>query len=158
MVGSPHRTGGLVYLHLGSLRDLRHRRQAGGATLVGPRVSRERAAERRGGILPAFFAGGSRSGLAANLVLIAAAGTIAVSAAVHLHLWNTIAGFLMPVHVGLLNFRDSWSATFAGMAFAYEIESLVLLAAGSTLCVMRRSESRYVVASSSEQTWRFGGS
>jgi hypothetical protein len=116
-------------------------------------------------------------------VLIAAAGTVAVSSAVHLHLWSagygqlpaigplflfqaiagfflsatlilarrvwaavlsfgfaaaTIGGFLMAVYVGLFNFRDSWSAPYAGMAFAYEIASLVLLVAGSTLCVMRR--------------------
>jgi ABC-type enterochelin transport system permease subunit len=123
-------------------------------------------------------------------VLIAAAGTVALSAAVHLHLWSTgygqlptigplflfqaivgfvlsvtliltrrvwaavlsfgfvcatIGGFLMAVYVGLFNFRDTWSAPFAGMAFGYEIASVVLLVAGSTLCLMRRRETRHAV-------------
>jgi len=175
--------------HLGHLRDLRHRTQAGGAALVEPRAGGEPAAEHRGGVLSALSAGGAQSGLIANVVLIAAAGTLAVSAAVHLHLWMigykqlpnigplfllqavagfvlsvaliltrrvwvavlsfgfvgaTIGGFLMAVYVGLFHFRDSWSAPFAGMAFAYEIASLALLAAGSTWCVMRRRQaSRY---------------
>jgi hypothetical protein len=37
----------------------------------------------------ALTAGGVGSGLVANLILIAAAATVAVSAVVHLHLWNT---------------------------------------------------------------------
>jgi hypothetical protein len=37
----------------------------------------------------ALTAGGVGSGLVANLILIAAAGTVAVSAVIHLHLWNT---------------------------------------------------------------------
>lgn len=176
--------------HLGSLRDLRHRPQAGAPTLVDPNAGGELAAEHRGGVLSALSAGGARSGLIANLVLMAAAGTLAVSAAVHLELWSTgyrqlptigplflfqavtgfilsavliltrrvwaavlssvfvcatIGGFLMAVYVGLFNFRDSWSAPFAGMAFAYEIASVVLLATGSTLCVMRRPKSRHLV-------------
>jgi hypothetical protein len=176
--------------HLGSLRDLRHRPQAGAPTLVDPNARGELAAEHRGGVLSALSAGGARSGLIANLVLMAAAGTLAVSAAVHLELWSTgyrqlptigplflfqavtgfilsavliltrrvwaavlsfvfvcatIGGFLMAVYVGLFNFRDSWSAPFAGMAFAYEIASLVLLVAGSTLSVMRRRKARHLV-------------
>jgi hypothetical protein len=169
--------------HLGHLRELRHRPHAEGLTLVDPTAGEEGAAERGGGVLSALSAGGARSGLFANGVLIAAAGTVAVSAAVHLHLWSTgyrqlptigplflfqaiagfslsatliltrrvwaavlsfgfvaatIGGFLMAVYVGLFNFRDAWSSPFAGMAFAYEIASVVLLAAGSTMCVMRR--------------------
>jgi hypothetical protein len=176
--------------HFGRLRDLRHRPGAGGPSLDDPTAGGELAAEHRGGVLSALSAGGARSGLIANLVLIAAAGTVAVSAAVHLNLWNagyrqlptigplflfqaiagfvlsatliltrrvwaavlsfgfvaaTIGGFLMAVYVGLFNFRDSWSAPFAGMAFAYEVASGVLLLAGSTLCLMRRRESRNVV-------------
>jgi hypothetical protein len=184
MAGELHPTSRSVTdMHFGHLRDLRHRPQAGGATLVEPTAAGEPAAEHRGGVLSALSAGGARDGLIANLVLVAAAGTVAVSAGVHLHLWNlgyrqlptigslflfqaiagfilsatliltrrvwaavlsfgfvaaTIGGFLMAVYVGLFNFRDSWSAPFAGMAFAYEIASLVLLAVGSTLCVMRR--------------------
>jgi hypothetical protein len=178
-----HKHTRLLDPHLGSLRDLRHRPQAGGPTLVEPTAGGEPAAEHRGGVLSALSAGGARSGLIANLVLIAAAGTVAVSAGVHLHLWSTgyrqlptigplflfqaiagfflsatliltrrvwaavlsfgfvsatIAGFLMAVYVGLFNFRDTWSAPFAGMAFAYEISSVVLLALGSTLCLMSR--------------------
>jgi hypothetical protein len=178
-----HKHTRLLDPHLGSLRDLRHRPQAGGPTLVEPTAGGEPAAEHRGGVLSALSAGGARSGLIANLVLIAAAGTVAVSAGVHLNLWSTgyrhlptigslflfqaiagfflsatliltrrvwaavlsfgfvsatVAGFLMAVYVGLFNFRDTWSAPFAGMAFAYEIASVVLLAVGSTLCVMRR--------------------
>jgi hypothetical protein len=178
-----HKHTRLLDPHLGSLRDLRHRPQAGGPTLVEPTAGGEPAAEHRGGVLSALSAGGARSGLIANLVLIAAAGTVAVSAGVHLNLWSTgyrhlptigslflfqaiagfflsatliltrrvwaavlsfgfvsatVAGFLMAVYVGLFNFRDTWSAPFAGRAFAYEIASVVLLAVGSTLCVMRR--------------------
>jgi hypothetical protein len=148
--------------HFGHLRDLRHRRNAGGPSLVDPTAGGEPAAERRGGALSALSAGGARSGLIASLVLIAAAGTVAISAAVHLHLggagykqlpaigplflvqaiagfflsatlvltrrvWAavlsfgfvsaTIGGFLISVCVGLFDFRDSWSAPFAGMAF-----------------------------------------
>lgn len=177
-----HKHTRLLDPHLGSPRDLRHRPQAGGPTLVEPTAGGEPAAEHRGGVLSALSAGGARSGLIANLVLIAAAGTVAVSAGVHLNLWSTgyrhlptigslflfqaiagfflsatliltrrvwaavlsfgfvsatVAGFLMAVYVGLFNFRDTWSAPFAGMAFAYEIASVVLLAVGSTLCVMR---------------------
>jgi len=43
----------------------------------------------RSAIKSALTAGGARSGLVANLVLIAAAATVAVSAAIHLHLWST---------------------------------------------------------------------
>jgi hypothetical protein len=179
--------------HLGHLRDLRHRPRAGGATLVDPTAGGESAAEHRGGVLSALSAGGTPSGLIANLLLVAAAGTIAVSAAVHLQLWSTgyrqlptigplfllqaiagfmlsaililtrrvwaavlslgfvgatIGGFLMAVYVRLFNFRDTWSAPFAGMAFAYESASVVLLAAGSTLCVMRRRKAGHAVTRS----------
>jgi hypothetical protein len=189
MAGELHPTSRTVAgPHFGHLRDMRHRPHAGGATLVDPTAGGEPAAEHRGGVLSALSAGGARSGLFANLVLIAAAGTVAVSSAVHLHLWNTgyrhlptigtlflfqaiagfflsatliltrrvwaavlsfgfvaatIGGFLMAVYVGLFNFRDSWSAPFAGMAFAYEIASLVFLASGSTLSVMRRRQQRH---------------
>ncbi len=47
------------------------------------------AADRTTAIRSVLTAGGLESGLLANLVLIAAAGTIAVSAAVHLHLWSS---------------------------------------------------------------------
>jgi hypothetical protein len=169
--------------HLVQLRDLHHLPPAEGPRLVGPTADAEPGAKRWRGVVSALSAGGARSGLIANLVLVAAGGTVAVSAAVHLNLWNagyrqlptigglflfqavagfflsatlvltrrvwaavlslgfivaTIGGFLMAVYVGLFNFRDSWSAPFAGMAFAYETASVVLLAAGSTLCVMRR--------------------
>lgn len=193
MAGDLHSPTRLLDQHLGSLRDLRHRPQAGGPTLVDPTAGGEPAAEQKGGVLSALSAGGARSGVVANLVLIAAAGTVAVSAAVHLHLWNTgygqlptigplflfqaiagfvlsatliltrrvwaavlsfgfvsatIGGFLMAVYVGLFNFGDSWSAPFAGMAFAYEIASLLLLAAGSTVCVMRGRTARTAVIKS----------
>jgi hypothetical protein len=163
------------------------------ADLVDPIEGGEPAAGRRGGVLSALSAGGARSSLIANFVLIAAAGTLAVSSAVHLHLWNmgyrqlptigplflfqalagfflsatliltrrvwaavlslgfvaaTIGGFLMAVYVGLFGFRDAWSSPFAGMAFSYEIASVVLLAAGSILCVTRRKDARPVVSES----------
>jgi hypothetical protein len=181
----------VAHPHFGHLRDSRHRRHAGDPSLVDPTAGGEPAAERRGGVLSALSAGGARSGLIANLLLVAGAATVAVSAAVHLHLWNagykelptigplfllqaiagfflaatliltrrvwaavlsfgfvsaTIGGFLIAVYVGLFDFRDSWSAPFAGMAFAYEIASVVLLAAGTGLCVTRRSETQHVVA------------
>jgi hypothetical protein len=44
---------------------------------------------RKTAIRSALTAGGVESGLLANLVLIAAAATVAVSAAVHLHLWSS---------------------------------------------------------------------
>jgi hypothetical protein len=47
------------------------------------------AGTRKSAIRSALTAGGVESGLLANLVLIAAAATIAVSAAVHLHLWSS---------------------------------------------------------------------
>jgi ABC-type enterochelin transport system permease subunit len=123
-------------------------------------------------------------------LLLTAAASVAVSSAVHLHLWMTgyrqlptigplflfqavagfflsaaliltrrvwaavlsfgfvcatIGGFLMAVYVGLYKFRDSWSAPFAGMAFGYEIASLALLVAGTSLCVMRWRQARQAV-------------
>lgn len=50
---------------------------------------------------------------------------------------STIGGFLLSVNVGLFGFQDSWSAPFAGMAFAVEVSALVLLAAGGGLCLLR---------------------
>ena len=47
------------------------------------------ARNRTSAIRSALTAGGLQSGVLANLVLIAAAGTVAVSAAVHLHLWSS---------------------------------------------------------------------
>jgi hypothetical protein len=181
----------VAHPHFGHLRDSRQRPRAGGPTLVESTEGGEPAAEHRGDVLSALSAGGARSGLTANLVLIAAASAVAVSAAVHLHLWSigyrqlptigplflfqatagflvsamliltrrvwaavlsfvfvsaTIGGFLMAVYVGLFSFRDSWSAPFAGMAFAYEIASLVLLAVGSILSVVHRREARDLIA------------
>ena len=127
-------------------------------------------------------AGGASGGVAANVLLVAAAAAVAVSAAVHLHLWqdgyrhiptigplfllqvvagfalavclaalrrvwiavvtfgfvcSTVGGFLLSVTVGLFGFTDTWSAPFAGMAFAYEIAAVVLLAAGVALSARR---------------------
>lgn len=138
---------------------------------------------RRWALGSALTAGGVESGLFANVILMAAAVTLVVSAVIHLHLWSTgyrhlptvgplfllqavsgfalsallilsrrvwvaaisfglvcatLAGFIMALYVGLFGFRDSWSAPFAGMAFAYEIASGVLLVVGSTLCVIRQ--------------------
>ena len=45
--------------------------------------------QRRWALGSALTAGGVDSGLVANLVLIAAAATVAVSAVIHLHLWGT---------------------------------------------------------------------
>lgn len=75
--------------HFGNLRDLRHRQHAEATSLVDATAGGEPTAERRGSVLSALSAGGARSGLIANLVLVAAAGTVAVSAAVHLRLWMT---------------------------------------------------------------------
>jgi hypothetical protein len=175
--------------HLGHVRDRRHGSHVEGLTLVDPTSGGECAAEHRGSVLSALAAGGAGSGLIANVALIAAAATVAVSAAVHLHLWSTgyrqlptigplflcqaiagfflsaililtrrvwaavlsfgfvaatIGGFLMAVYVGLFGFRDAWSSPFAGIAFAYEIASAVLLATGSTLCVLSRREARHI--------------
>jgi hypothetical protein len=47
------------------------------------------ARSRRSTARSVLTAGGVQSGLLANLVLIAAAATVAVSAAVHLHLWSS---------------------------------------------------------------------
>jgi hypothetical protein len=179
--------------HFGRLRDSGHRPHAGGPSLVDPTAGGEPAAEHRGGVLSALSAGGAQSGVIANLVLMAAAGTVAVSAAVHLELWDTgyrqlptigplfllqsiagfmlsamllltrrvwaaalafgfvgvtMGGFLMAVHRDLFAFRDSWSAPFAGMAFAYESAAIVLLATGSTLCAIRRRQAGQLVTTS----------
>jgi hypothetical protein len=196
MAGEVYPTSRQLDLRLGSHRDLRQRSQAGGRTLVDPTSKGESAETHTGGVLWARSAGGARSGLIANLLLVAAAGTVAISAAVHLHLWSagyrelptigplflfqaisgfllsatliltrrvwaavlsfgfvcaTIGGFLMAVYVGLFNFKDSWSAPFAGMAFTYEVASLALLAAGSALCVRCKRRSIRAVASSNER-------
>jgi hypothetical protein len=73
--------------------------------------------------------------LAAVLVLVR---RIWVAALAFGFVCATIAGFLMACYVGLFGFRDSWSAPFAGMAFAVEVSALVLAAAGSALCLLRR--------------------
>lgn len=59
------------------------------------------------------------------------------------YLAATVAGFLVSVNVGLFGFQDSWSASFAGSAFAIELGGTVVLLATSiavTLAVVTRRE------------------
>jgi len=55
---------------------------------------------------------------------------------------STIGGFVLSVNVGLFGFEDTWSAPWAGAAFAIEVAALVLLAAGGGLSYLRSSRGR----------------
>jgi hypothetical protein len=48
----------------------------------------------------------------------------------------TLAGFLISVLYGLFNFKDSWSAPYAHLAFEVEIATIVVLALAGALCVV----------------------
>jgi hypothetical protein len=48
----------------------------------------------------------------------------------------TLAGFLISVAYGLFDFKDSWSAPYAHLAFEIEIVSIVVLALAGVLCVV----------------------
>jgi len=55
---------------------------------------------------------------------------------------STIGGFVLSVNVGLFGFEDTWSAPWAGAAFAIEVAALVLLAAGGGLSYLRSLPGR----------------
>jgi hypothetical protein len=55
---------------------------------------------------------------------------------------STIGGFVLSVNVGLFGFEDTWSAPWAGAAFAIEVAALVLLAAGGALSYLRSLPGR----------------
>ena len=48
----------------------------------------------------------------------------------------TLAGFLISVLHGLFNFKDSWSAPYAHLAFEIEIVTIVVLALAGVLCIV----------------------
>ena len=48
----------------------------------------------------------------------------------------TLAGFLVSVLYGLFNFKDSWSAPYAHLAFEVEIVTIVVFALAGVSCVV----------------------
>jgi hypothetical protein len=48
----------------------------------------------------------------------------------------TLAGFLISVLNGLFNFKDSWSAPYAHLAFEVEIATVAVLALAGALCIV----------------------
>jgi hypothetical protein len=48
---------------------------------------------------------------------------------------STMVGFLISVTHGLFNFKDSWTAPFAHLAFAVEIAIIAVLAIAGALCL-----------------------
>jgi len=51
---------------------------------------------------------------------------------------STAVGFLLTVGLtkGLFNFKESWAAPFAGLAFTVEVAATVVLALGGGLCLV----------------------
>jgi hypothetical protein len=51
---------------------------------------------------------------------------------------STMVGFLLTVGLskGLFNFKESWAAPFAGLAFCVEIAAIVVLLVAGALCVL----------------------
>ncbi len=51
---------------------------------------------------------------------------------------STAAGFLLTVGLskGLFNFKESWAAPFAGLAFCVEMAAIVVLLLAGALCVL----------------------
>jgi hypothetical protein len=50
---------------------------------------------------------------------------------------STVVGFLLTVGLpkGLFNFKESWEAPFAGLAFTVEIAAIVVLLVAGVLCL-----------------------
>jgi hypothetical protein len=103
-----------------------------------------------------------------QLLMVAGAGLVAWSAAIHLDLWHTgyrdiattrrllpaltgalflaatIGGFVWSTEWGLFGFQDSFGANFATLALAVETAGTVVLAAAAVLRIasVRRSRPR----------------
>jgi hypothetical protein len=56
---------------------------------------------------------------------------------------STIVGFLLTVGLtkGLFNFKESWAAPFAGLAFAVEIAAAAVLLVAATLSLLRSAST-----------------
>jgi hypothetical protein len=86
---------------------------------------------------PLFLAQGI-GGLVVGILLVAVrrvwAAIIGIGYAV-----STFVGFLLTVNLpnGLFNFKEVWSAPFAGLAFAVEVAAAAVLLVAGALCFMR---------------------
>ena len=84
-----------------------------------------------------LFLAQSMGGLVVAVVVVAArrvwAAIIGIGFAA-----STMVGFLLTVGLpkGLFNFKESWAAPFAGLAFSVEIAAIAVLLLAAALCVL----------------------